>query len=69
MCGYHRNQLLDYVRQHPGQTAGEIARGSGVDRFEASRRLPELRRAGLLRNGDKRKCSALGNLSLTWRPA
>ncbi len=66
MTGYHRNILLAFVRNNPGMTAAEIAHGSGLDRYEASRRLPELRRAGLLRNGDARKCSILFHKSLIW---
>ena len=37
-----------------------------ITRHEISRRLPELRAAGLVHNGEKRKCRIKGNLQLTW---
>lgn len=61
-----RRQCLDTVKSHPGLTSAEIAREAGLERHQAARRLPELRTAGLLRNGEIRRCRVCGKQSLTW---
>ena len=53
---------------HPGQTAAEIAKATGLERHVPSRRLPELREAGLVRNDDVRPCRITGRNSMTWVP-
>ena len=64
-----RRQLcLGLVRQSPGMTAAEIANELGLDRHEPSRRLPELRHAGLVANGEARECQGVGSRSMTWLP-
>ncbi len=65
----HRLRCLAAVRQQPGQTAAEIARVVGLERHAPSRRLPELRDAGLVANGPIRICAVKGRRSLTWIPA
>ena len=62
----NRAILLAAVEANPGRTAVELAALTGVDRHEASRRLPDLRRAGLVRNGPDRACSVSGNPMGTW---
>jgi CRP-like cAMP-binding protein len=62
----NRAILLAAVEANPGRTAVELAHLTGVDRHEASRRLPDLRRAGLVRNGPERACSVSGNFMGTW---
>jgi CRP-like cAMP-binding protein len=59
---------MEYLRKPYTEqlTAAEIARCLWIDRHEVSRRLPELRAAGLVTNPGKRKCRVLGNVSLTW---
>ena len=59
---------LAEARKNPGQTAAEIARATGLERHAPSRRLPELRDAGLLRNGETIRCSVTRRLSITWLP-
>lgn len=61
-----RQLCLEEVRRHPGQTAAEIAQAVGLERHAPSRRLPELRAAGLVRNGDARTCAVVGRVSMTW---
>ena len=56
------------VQTGPGQTAAEIAEWSGLERHVPSRRLPELRAMGLVRNDDTRLCRITGNRSMTWEP-
>jgi len=64
----HRRRCLAHVLQRPGLTAAEIARAIGLERHAPSRRLPELRDAGLVVNGSIRTCSVKGRRSLTWFP-
>lgn len=60
--------VLEYVERVPGATAAEIAVLAGLERHVPSRRLPELREAGLVRNGAARICRKTGRKSLTWWP-
>lgn len=63
----HRERLLNEVCTGPGRTAVELAqRLDGIDRHEASRRLPELRDRGLVESRDPRKCSIKGTSMVTW---
>ena len=63
-----RVKVLAYVREHPGETAGEIGRGMGLTSREIpSKRLPELRDKGWLENGEQRVCGVNGTAMMTWR--
>jgi CRP-like cAMP-binding protein len=62
----HRDACLAEVKRLPGQTAAEIAKALGLERHEPSRRLPELRQRGLVRNGTSRICAVQGHRSMTW---
>mgnify|MGYP001595903772 FL=1 len=64
-----RGRLLAEVLKAPGRTAAEVAEAMGVALYAPSRRLPELREAGRLRNGRSRPCRVTRRLSLTWFPA
>lgn len=68
-AGSNREACLAIVLFYPGLTAPEIAVKAGIDRHEASRRLPELRRKGQVKNGPERLCSQLGSLMMTWEKA
>lgn len=61
-----RAKCLEVVRKNPGTTSGEIAELAGMDRHASARRLPELRAAGLVRNGDQRVCRVSGTRQITW---
>lgn len=63
-----RRACLVEVRRHPSQTSGEIAQALGMERHIPARRLPELREAGLIKNGAQRKCTIMGTLMMTWEP-
>jgi len=65
---HQREICLMAVRMYPGQTAAEIANLAGLNRYAASRRLPELRDAGFIHNGLPRECSVVGSRTLTWLP-
>ena len=65
---HQRELCLAAVQLSPGQTAAEIAASIDCERHMPSRRLPELRTARLVRNGDIRVCRITGSKSLTWWP-
>ena len=65
-AAFQRQLVLDAVRANPGSTSAEIAMMAGIDRHAAARRLPELRRAGILANGENRVCRVCGLSSMTW---
>jgi hypothetical protein len=68
-AGTQRRACLAVVRETPGLTAPEIAIRAGMDRYAASRRLPELRdQHRLVRNGPLRACSIHGTRMTTWEP-
>jgi hypothetical protein len=61
-----RYTCLQEAKKTPGQTAAEIAVSTGLERHVPSRRLPELREALLVTNGEVRPCRETGRNSLTW---
>jgi hypothetical protein len=63
-----REQLASEVRLYPGLTAAEYARILGMERHVPSRRLPELREAGIVKNGWARECSVMKTSCMTWWP-
>ena len=64
-----RAQCLVAVEPGISITAAEVAKKLGVERHMPSRRLPELREAGLVRNGPERKCLVLKRTTMTWERA
>jgi len=62
----HRAMCLRAVESNPGRTAAEIAVLCTLERHVPSRRLPELRALGLIRNGDARACTVQGTKAMTW---
>jgi hypothetical protein len=66
---HQREACLAAVVAAPGSTSAEVAVRACLDRYAAARRLPELRVAGCVRNGDVRRCRVTGRASLTWWPA
>lgn len=70
-AGSDRAKLVRAVELHPGHTAVELIglmMCEGVTRHNASRRLAELRKAGLVTNGPARVCSVSGTKQMTWEP-
>lgn len=67
-AGNQRRLCLEEVKRYPGGTAAEIAAGLGLERHVPSRRLPELRAAGLVTNGEVRECKVMKSRSMTWFP-
>lgn len=70
----NRRSVLNLVMEHPGLTAVELWRTAnelslGLSRHEISRRLPELRKAGIVINGPARKCAVAGSRQMTWNAA
>jgi hypothetical protein len=65
----NRDLCLAYVLRHPeGVTCGEIGKATGLVYPEPWRRLPELRDAGLVKDGPKRSCRVKGSKMQTWLP-
>ena len=71
-AGSDRSRLLTAVRERPGLTAGELSdlcRFEGkLSRHDASKRLAELRHAGLVVNGEIRVCKVHGTKQMEWSP-
>jgi hypothetical protein len=62
-----QQMILDAVVANPGLTSSELTRKLKTnDRYVAARRLPELRNANLLTNGEPRKCMVTNRMALTW---
>ncbi len=61
-----RRICLEEVMRNPGQTAAEIAVACDLERHIPSRRLPELRDAGMIQNRETRLCSVMKRVSMTW---
>ena len=61
-----RRACLEEVATNPGQTAAEIAVACDLERHVPSRRLPELRDAGMIQNREKRDCRVMKRASMTW---
>jgi len=67
----HRERVYRLVQQHPDHTAVELWQkvwneDGDLSRHEISRRLPELRKLGLVHNGPARECRACGSKQMTW---
>ena len=44
--GQSREQIIEYVRAHPGSTAGDVAKALGLKRNSVSTQLSQLAKAG-----------------------
>lgn len=51
--GQSRRQIIEYVRAHPGSTAGDVATALGRKRNSVSTQLTELAKAGALAKADR----------------
>jgi hypothetical protein len=51
--GQSRGQIIEYVRAHPGSTAGDVATALGRKRNSVSTQLTELAKAGALAKADR----------------
>jgi hypothetical protein len=68
---YQQRAVLDLVSRYPGHTSAELAlkselMGKPLDRWTVARRLPELRDAFLVKNGEKRECRVTRRAALVW---
>lgn len=65
-----RRIILAAVKKFPGHTACELfdLMDQEVKRHNVSRRLSEMRTAGLVRNGEARICTEAGTRQMTWEP-
>jgi hypothetical protein len=62
-------QCRRLVWAHPGLTSWELADISGMEYGALERRLPDLRRKGIVKTGPKRKCRVANKPCHTWFPA
>ena len=62
-----RKQLYEAVVAGPGRTCPELAKATGIDRYDAARRLPELK--GKIKHGDVKRCEVTGSPCVTWEVA
>jgi hypothetical protein len=64
--------VLVLVKAHPWLTSRELSElpdcPPTIDRVEMARRLPDLERAGKVKQGPKRTCKAAGSKAVTWYP-
>ncbi len=56
-----------YARRNEACTSWELNKASMIQHPTVHKRLPDLRRDGLVENGPVRKCSVTGRPSLTWK--
>ena len=61
-----RRECLRIIQKHPGRTSAEIAALGGFNRHMPARRLPDLRKAGIVYNGSSRICKERGTKALVW---
>lgn len=67
----HRNIIAAYLKQHPGQTNGEIAEGCGLDYSQVHKRMKGLEAMNLVIRGAKRYCTTkgrTGRMYTSWFP-
>ncbi len=63
----HRERILAAIKANADCTCGELAELTGLHRSAVSKRLPELRRAGLIETRGSRVCTAQGTTQGVWR--
>ena len=70
MIGRQAMRVFCAVQRHPGATSRELASTiDALDRWAVARRLPELVRMGIVKQGEKRKCAIAGTMAVTWWPS
>ena len=62
-----RIEMLEFLQTNSGLTSHELGKKSPVyDRYQFARRLPEMAKAGTVRNSDNKRCGVSGRLAMTW---
>ena len=64
-----QEKIFEHVRRWPGHTSLEMSRYLNLDRYQIARRLSDLKNAGLVYQGDVKKCDIGGRDAVTWFPA
>lgn len=62
------NELIAFVKLHPGWVATEIAAATGIDRYEVSRRLSDCKKLDELVIGESRIAKGHTRKEMTWYP-
>ena len=65
---FQKQKSLVYraIKARNGLTSAELANRMGVSRYLTARRLPDLMREGLVKQGPVRMCRATGRKCVTW---
>jgi hypothetical protein len=61
-----QREILQTVIDSPGRTSLELAQISRFDRYQIARRLADLHRKGLVRQGEIRACDVGNRNAVTW---
>jgi DNA-binding MarR family transcriptional regulator len=61
-----KRYVYEALRRRNGSTSAELGRDLGIDRHVPGRRLPDLEREGLVRQGPVRQCRVKKRASVTW---
>ena len=61
-------KIVNFVKEKPGHTAGEIAKALDMERSEVSKRLADARHLLLLDDGNARLCQVKNSKMMTWYP-
>lgn len=64
-----RDRVLEYIRQHAGVTADEVAAALGMSVLTIRPRVSELRRRGDIEPTGERFCNSSGMTANAWRVA
>jgi DNA-binding transcriptional ArsR family regulator len=64
---HQRQEVLDALKRFGPCTACELAAASGIDRFTASRRLPELAYLEKVQRLEARKCRVRSTKQTVWQ--
>ncbi len=66
--GRHMRLALSAIVKHQGCTSAELVEWCELNRHEVARRLPDLEKRGLVRQGESRACWVTKRQSVTWWP-
>jgi len=64
--GKQAMRVYGVLLEHNGSTSKELSQYLGGDRYMASRRLPDLEKAGMVVRGEMRTCTVCNQKCVTW---
>lgn len=66
--GRQQRIVLEALQNNAGLTSDELAAAARLDRYLVARRLPDLVRLGVARQGERRTSTLSGRPGVTWFP-